>query len=433
MKRRDPARNLATSVSSAVWSRKTVERALYRRLPDPLRDKARALALGLLSDLPSLYAPSPAIVAENLETHPGFEVIWRFCRFHNVWPSPDLAPPHMAPVDSLADLGLPDLPTVEALGDWLLLSPERLEYLADPFDRFEAHDEMAVNHYHYHLKLKSGGGVRLVEAPKPTLKAMQRFVLRGILDVVPPHQDAFGFVKGRNCLQAAGRHAGEEAVLRFDLLNFFPSIKAGRIFGFFRCLGYPHGVSRMLTAITTTTTPPRVLARMSAADRQSYRNSHLPQGAPTSPALANLICHRLDRRLSGLAARVGANYSRYADDLTFSGDRNIRGVLLKTVPEITEDEGFRLNTAKTKDMSQTSRQKVTGIVVNRHLNVDRRSFDRLKAVIHACGDSADLRLRDAAFRASLLGQIGWVEAVNPARGQKLRRLLAKSWDRRFLG
>ena len=145
------------------------------------------------------------------------------------------------------------------------------------------------------------------------------------------------------------------------------------------------------------------------------------------------MCHGLDRRLAGLAPRLGANYSRYADDLSFSGDARIVPTLTKAVPDIVAAEGFRLNPAKTKVMRHGARQVVTGIVVNTHLNVDRKTYDHLKAVIHACGNPEDPRLTDPAFRASLLGKIGWVETVNPPRGQKLRRLLAKSWERRFPG
>ena len=322
-------------------------------------------------------------------------------------------------------------PTVTALADWLVVPPDRLDYLADPHHRAERHDDMAVNHYHYHLHRKPSGGTRLVEAPKPGLKSAQRRILDGILGLLPPHMHSFGFVKGRTCLMGAERHVGEDVVLRFDLKHFFPTIRAGRVFGLFRCLGYPHEVARLLSTLCSTATPPRVLARLDPADRALFRTPHLPQGAPTSPALANQMCHGLDRRLAGLAARLDAQYSRYADDMSFSGDAPIAAPLLKAVPQIVAEEGFQLNPAKTKIMRHGARKTVTGLVVNDHLNVDRDTFDHLKAIIHACGEPDDMRFQDPAFRASLLGRIGWVETVNPARGAKLRRLLARSWERRF--
>jgi RNA-directed DNA polymerase len=251
--------------------------------------------------------------------------------------------------------------------------------------------------------------------------------LRQIINKMPDHADAFGFVKGRNCLDGAARHAGESVVICFDLKDFFVSISSGRIFGVFRCLGYPGAVSRYLTALCTTATPSRMLERLSFDERTYYRQTHLPQGSPASPALANKAAFTLDRRLSALARRLGANYSRYADDLSFSGDQHIAGTLLQAVPQIVRDEGFCLNAAKTRVMPGVTRQVVTGVIVNRHLNVNRGSFDQLKAIIHACGNTGDLRLGDPSFRASLLGKIGWIEAVNPQRGQKLRHLLAASW------
>ncbi|MSU91346.1 hypothetical protein GE300_17330 [Rhodobacteraceae bacterium 2CG4] len=190
----------------------------------------------------------------------------------------------MAPIAAFAGLDLPQLATPDALADWLLLPPGRLDYLSDRASRHERHGDFAVNHYSCVLHRKTGGGLRLVEAPKPTLKALQRQVLRRILDKVPPHGDAFGFVRGRSCRDGARRHAGEQMVLCFDLKDFFPSIGAGRVFGLFRCLRYPEAAARHLTGLCTTATPARVTARLPAADRPLYRRAHLPQGAPGAGA-----------------------------------------------------------------------------------------------------------------------------------------------------
>jgi retron-type reverse transcriptase len=105
----------------------------------------------------------------------------------------------------------------------------------------------------------------------------------------------------------------------------------------------------------------------------------LPQGSPASPALANHVSFRLDRRLSALANSLDAHYSRYADDLSFSTDSHIAGSLLRIVPQIVQDEGFAINQAKTRLMSKASRQTVTGVVVNAHLNIDRKLFDHRKS------------------------------------------------------
>ncbi len=306
----------------------------------------------------------------------------------------------------------------------------RLEYLADPLSRYEEHSDTPVGHYHYILRPKTSGGLRLIEAPKSQLKSAQRMILDRILSKAAVHADAFGFVKGRNCVRAASRHVGEQVVLSFDLQNSFPSVEAARVFGLFRCLGYPHAVARLLTGLCTTTTPVRILSGLDAAQRATHRRPHLPQGSPASPSLANLAAFPLDRRLSGMAKSLGMNYSRYADDLTFSGDRDATATMMRAVPEIIEDEGFRLNGAKTRVASRTCRQTVTGIIVNDRLNVDRRSFDHLKAVIHACGRPDDSRIDDADFRSSLLGKIAWVESIHPAKGQKLLDLLSTAIAKR---
>ena len=426
MNRNELAENLAVSITAGPWSVVEIAAVLERRLPPVMRKHAQTVAKAVHAACPGSYAPIPRVAATILADAHCFGRVYGYCRRYNLWPAPDLTPPRMAPVAAFADLPLPSLATLDDLADWLGLPLERLTYQADPSGRHETHGETAINHYHYNLLPKRGGGVRLIEAPKQRHKALQRRILRGILDRVPAHPDAFGFVRGRNCLDAAARHAGEEVVIGLDVQNFFPAMNGGRVFGVFRSLGYPQAVARCLTGLCTTRTPARVLARLPAEQEVLYQAVHLPQGAPTSPALANLVAFGLDIRLSALARSVGAQYSRYADDISFSGDRGIAGILLHMAVEILREEGFTPHPNKTRIMGAGGRQTVTGVVVNRHLNVTRQRFDRLKAVIHACGKPNDMRLQDPGFRANLLGQMAWVAAVNPRRGAKLYGLLERA-------
>ncbi|NNE21835.1 MAG: RNA-directed DNA polymerase [Rhizobiales bacterium] len=421
MDKRDLASNIAISLTNGTWSKDQVTAQLMRRFPKSLHRFSNQLSAELLAACPTIYAPSANAVQNVLQMSAIFERIFRYCQRRNIWPNPVLVEPIMAPTATFSELEIPQLPTVEALADWLLVPIDRIDYLADPIGRHENHEVAAVNHYHYLLHPKKSGGLRLIEAPKHALKSIQRQILRGILDKVPTHDDAFGFVRGRCCVGAAARHAGEQVVVNFDLKDFFPSVGTGRVFGLFRCLGYPNTVAGLLTGLCTTRTPHRLLKRLNPADRAQYRERHLPQGAPTSPALANHVAFALDRRLAGLARSIGANYSRYADDLSFSGDLQISATLLGIVPQIVHEEGLSLNPHKTHIMSAGSRQLVTNIVVNRHVNVTREKFDKIKATIHACAKPDDERLSDPVFRAKLLGQIGWVETVNPKRGLKLRK------------
>jgi retron-type reverse transcriptase len=157
----------------------------------------------------------------------------------------------------------------------------------------------------------------------------------------------------------------------------------------------------------------------------------LPQGAPTSPALANLLAWRMDRRLHGLARRANANFTRYADDLAFSGDTDFANGLArfgKSIETILKEEGFALNASKTRVMSRNQRQQVTGIVVNEHCNFGRAEFDTLKAILHNCartGPAPQNRAGERDFRAHLEGRVSWVEQINPPRGARLRRLFER--------
>jgi RNA-directed DNA polymerase len=426
MQKSDLALILSKTIVRGPWATDALKTRLANKLPRGFSSRASTIAANLLRDFPQSVAPPAKAVAQTLVATKQFEAIMQYCQRHGTWPQHEHQPPVMLPIPAFASLDVPQLPTLQALADWLLLEPAQLDRFADISGRQEKSDIAAINHYHYAVIAKRSRGVRLVEAPKTAIKALQRQILRGILDHVPASRHAFGFVRGRNCIGSAGRHAGEQMVIRFDLKDFFPSVGFGRIFGLFRCLGYPEEVSRHLASLCTTRTPPGVLQRLPAADRQVYQQAHLPQGAPSSPSLANHVAFALDRRLSRLAASVDANYSRYADDLCFSGDRAIAATILGTVPEIVRAEGFINNASKTHIMSSGSRQLVTGLVVNRHVNIARDRYDTVKAIVHACGKADDLRLRDPLFRAGLLGQIGWIEACNPKKGLKLRQKLEQS-------
>lgn len=167
-----------------------------------------------------------------------------------------------------------------------------------------------------------------------------------------------------------------------------------------------------------------------------YARRHLPQGAPTSPALANLSAFGLDVRLSGLLKKLGGNYTRYADDLTLSGSDGFCYALRCVIPlteQIVRSERFRLNHRKRKVIRKGRRQLVTGVVVNAKPNISRDEFDRLKAILHNCvtlGAESQNRDGHADFAAHLRGRIAFVRQLNPARAEKLQRLFEKIlWDR----
>jgi hypothetical protein len=329
---------------------------------------------------------------------------------------------------------VPPLDTVADLARWLGLDDDSLAWYADPQRRLvRSGTDDRLRHYRFRWVPKRSGGWRLLECPKWTLKELQRRVLDGILAAVPAHQAAHGFVTGRSAITHARLHVGQPTVVRFDLRHFFSAVTAGRVYGIFRSIGYAEPVAHLLAGLVTTTTPAAVRrSALMPADPEpaaAHRwllarlgTGHLPQGAPTSPALANLCAYRLDARLDGLAASTGATYSRYADDLTFSGPVRVPS-LVRTVRRICVEEGFRLNERKTVVAPVATRQLVTGVVVNVRTNAARSERDRLRAILHdARLHGLDAANRDGRpdFAAHVLGRIAWVSAANPEHGAKLR-------------
>ena len=218
-----------------------------------------------------------------------------------------------------------------------------------------------------------------MESPKPRLKEIQRQILSEILNHIRPHSAAHAFRSEHSTLTCAGPHVGQRVVLRIDLRDFFPSIRSSRIHALFHTLGFPDEVARLLTGLCTNLIRDDVLpTHISNEHRQelwhTFGQPHLPQGAPTSPALANLCAYRLDCRLAGVARVVGASYTRYADDLVFSGDHNFERHLARFrifVCAVVLMEGFAIRHRKTRVMRSGTRQSIAGLIVNRRINVSR--------------------------------------------------------------
>ena len=342
-------------------------------------------------------------------------------------------PPQMLP----SPWEVPSLANPAELSQWLGISQRALAWLADVHGRL-CDRPAAVQHYESQWQRKPSGGLRLIEAPRPRLKAIQRRVLRGILEHIPPHDAAHGFRQGRSTQSCVAQHAKQAIVLRLDLNDFFPTFRLTRIMGIFLALGYPECVAALLAALCTTAAPARLWNEASPTDARDalwrseelYRKRHLPQGAPTSPYLANLGTFHLDRRLAGLARSAGAHYTRYADDLIFSGAAGFARRVARFADHaaaIVLDEGFAVNFRKKRVMRPGVQQRAVGLVLNERPNVPRQEYDRLKATLYNCakyGPHDQNRENHADFRAHLTGRVGYVASVNPTRAQRLERLLA---------
>jgi len=332
---------------------------------------------------------------------------------------------------------VPEITTPEALAERLETDLAHLEWLADCQGRERTVRHEPLRNYRYCWLKKASGSFRLIESPKPRLKRIQRRLLDEIVVEIPPNDAAHAFRPGRSVASFVAPHAGRCVVLKMDLTDFFPSITAARVVAIFLTAGYPEDVARLLAGLCTNTAPIEVTRQIdqAQADRttDSWRSRrllaqpHLPQGAPTSPALANLCAFHLDARLFGLACAAGACFTRYADDLVFSGDAAFaRGAdrFARHVAAIVLEEGFSIQHRKTRVMRQGVRQQAAGVVLNSHPNVSRREYDQLKAILHNCarhGPAGQNRAGHTDFRAHLLGRIAHVSNINP---QKARRLEA---------
>ena len=258
---------------------------------------------------------------------------------------------------------------------------------------------------------KRSGGKRLIMAPKRRLKAIQRRLLTLLVEKLPVSEYAHAFRRGRNIRTGAEPHVGKRFVLKLDLKDFFPSVTAARVRGLLIAYGYSFPVATTLAVL------------MTESERQPVELDgdlfHVPvglrhcvQGAPTSPGLCNAILLRLDRRLAGFAKKHSLTFTRYADDLSFSGDldRAQAAKLHSTVCRIVSEEGFQVNTAKTRFMSRGARQTVTGVVVNQILGLSRQERRRLRAAAH------QLQAKTEPERiVRLQGKVAYLSMLNPAQ------------------
>ena len=343
-------------------------------------------------------------------------------------------PQQMQPFGPAASWDIPPIESVGALADWLLLEYGELDWFADLKGLGYTDHRPRLRHYHYRILSKRSGGLRLIEIPKRRLKKLQRQILSEILDRIPPHPAAHGFVKGRSVKSLIAPHIGQRVVLRMDLQDFFPSFSGARIQTVFRMLGYPESVADLLGGICTNATPrdiwpPGIDPLQLHETGALYARPHLPQGAPASPSLANICSYRVDCRLTGLSQSAGAEYTRYADDLAFSGNEAFskRAERFSThVAAILIEEGLSVNHHKTRIMRQSVRQHLAGLVANTRINVRRTDFDRLKAILTNCvrlGPESQNREAHSCFRSHLEGRVAWVETINPEKAKRLRMIL----------
>jgi RNA-directed DNA polymerase len=283
-------------------------------------------------------------------------------------------------------------------------------------------------HYRRFTIPKRDGSARAIWAPLPKLKAAQRWILHNIVERLPVHGASHGFLAGRSIATNAAMHVGAKVVVKVDLKDFFPTVTIRRAKGIFRKAGYRDPIATLL-ALICTEAPREIVERDGKTYYVALGPRCLPQGAPTSPALTNTLCLRLDRRLTGLSRKLGWRYSRYADDLTFSlpeghpGKPGL-GKLLGSIGRIASDEGFRVHPKKTRVSRKGGRQKVTGLVVNGGgaPRVPREWKRQIRAAIHNLGRGKGLKEGETLGRIS--GYAAYIYMTDPVLGGKMLKQLA---------
>ncbi|MFO0758411.1 MAG: reverse transcriptase family protein [Byssovorax sp.] len=329
---------------------------------------------------------------------------------------------HPRAEERAAENELPKIDKPGQLAEALGLTIPELRFLA--FHR----DVAEKIHYTRFTIPKRDGSPRAIWAPLPKLKAAQRWILHNVVEKLPVHGKSHGFLASRSIATNAAAHVGSKVVLKVDLKDFFPTVTFRRAKGIFRNAGYRDPIATLM-ALLCTEAPREIVERDGKTYFVALGPRCLPQGAPTSPALTNTLCMRLDRRLAALAKKLGWRYTRYADDLTFSLPEDHKGkprigTLLGSIGRIAQDEGFRVHPDKTHIARRGDRQKVTGLVVNGSgaPRVPRALKRQLRAAIHNVSHGKPLKEGETIAR--LAGHAAYVYMTDPALGSKLLKQLS---------
>jgi retron-type reverse transcriptase len=325
---------------------------------------------------------------------------------------------HPRAEERIAENDIPAIESPDELAEALGLSIRELRWLT-------YHREAATTlHYTRFTIPKRNGDERAIWAPLPKLKAAQGWLLRQIVERLPVHGAAHGFVPGRSIYTNARRHIDSRIVLKMDVQDFFPTVTMPRVKGVFRHAGYREQIATLMALICTEA--PREIVEYK--DKRYYvalGPRCLPQGSPASPAITNTLCLRLDRRLTGLAQTYGWRYTRYADDLTFSlpadadGKPDL-GKMIGLIHKITHDEGFQIHSDKTRVLRRGTRQSVTGLVVNGDAEprVPRELRRKLRAIRHNLEHGADFE-RDDENLDTMLGYAAFVYMTDRELGSSM--------------
>lgn len=325
-----------------------------------------------------------------------------------------------------ARLNAVNLPCIYSLPHLCLLSRINIQ------DIINVSDSERTDHYSRFKLRKKSGGFRIISIPSPQLKYLQRWILYNILNKIRSHIACKGFDPETSIKLNAQVHLNSESLLRIDLLRFYDSINEKRVFGVFKNMGYHSNLAVSMAKLVTVKPDRKMFAsfkKNELALKQKIlaqpMEGILPQGAPTSPKIANLISRNLDKRLSAFAEKNGLKYTRYADDLVFSGSETILAGAKKAIYRIIKEENFFINYGKTKLVKRGGKFLVTGLNVQSTTvkvpkimkkDIEHHLFNCLKNGAHIHMMKSKIKKRN--FKDWLLGNICFVYSIEPETGER---------------
>ena len=261
------------------------------------------------------------------------------------------------------------------------------------------------NYYRSYPIKKASGSLRWIDAPQDKLKEIQKKILTRLLYQFRAHESAMGFIKHISVKDGAEKHLGNKVVLCMDVHNFFGSLSLFQVYAAF---GY------MLKKLTST----KKSFSYSAEDldllvKLTTYKAHVPQGAPTSPALANIICRQMDRELKSIADKNDLVYTRYADDISFSHARKNFKItkVIEQTKKILSYYGLKLNKKKTRVLRPHKRMCITGVVINEKLSVPKYVWRNVRAQLHNLNTNGNSLTKEDYQK--LRGKIEWIGLFRP--------------------
>lgn len=338
---------------------------------------------------------------------------------------------------TLTQKGFPVIFSIEHLAMLMGIQSDFLRNLiGDGKNNIIYHDERKYRRYQYFKLKKRNGKFREIMSPAKDLKYLQKWLLVNILEQYTLAESCKGFRKKISIYDNAKVHENAEVILKIDLLKFYDTITEKRVYGVFKSFGYLENLAYSLAKITTAKHRDSYWYDFDGNSKEVLRSfveekpAILPQGAPTSPMLANILATKLDYRFESLAKKMNFNYSRYADDLTFSISKHGNLPSLKLIDKIISEEGFFINKDKTQYMKKGCKQYVTGLTTTNGINVSKIYRKEISEHIYYCrkyGINGHLERRklefpkynSLKFHDWLYGHLCFMKSINEKASKKM--------------